>query len=558
MAPTTTDDPTAAPPDHPPAPAEWDSTTPDQADARSHESGTGDGLTGRRDERPTDGDADGNGDGIGVGVGDGTTTRTGPDGGTTGRGETDRRPAGQDDSAANASGADAADLPCALPTHGDAHLSEGIPTKDGYARSTGTVHALTLMIDFPDTPGEGTARQRFAEFFPQTSRWFTRGSYGRLDYRPATPIRHWLRMPRPFTAYGIDRGSPYEPGYQRLLKDIVAAADKRVDFGRYDLVNVLVTPNAGPPAAHTVLSVTFADNDHAPRADGVRLSNVSFVYSRQDDGTGTLRETGYRVLPHENNHSFGLPDLYTASGADRAGHWDLMSEDWGANNDILGWHKWKLGWLGARQVACATESPDATARAGISRHTLTPLARPGGTKVVFLPVSRRGGYAMEARTRGGNDAAVCRPGVLIYWVDVHKDSGQGPVTVMDSTRGTDPRRPHRPDGAAPPPNGPTTSRSATAPAGTASTSDTPHQPPSPHHPHTHHHRGTARPWSAPTAGAQGCTRLPNVHAGLSDATFTPGQTFTDNRHGVRVSITVTDRTRGGDYAIRITRRGAAS
>ncbi|WEV25868.1 M6 family metalloprotease domain-containing protein [Streptomyces sp. 71268] len=523
MAPTATDDPTAAPPDHPPAPAEWDSTASDQADTRSHESGTGDNLTGRRDERPTDGDGDGdtdrngnvNGDTDRTGNGDGATTRTGPDGAATGRGQTDPRPDGQNDPEADTTGADAADLPCTLSTHGDAHLSEGIPTKDGYARSTGTVHALTLMIDFPDTPGEGTARQRFAEFFPQTSRWFTRGSYGRLDYRPATPIRHWLRMPRPFTAYGIDRGSPYEPGYQRLLKDIVAAADERVDFGRYDLVNVLVTPNAGPPAAHTVLSVTFADNDRAPRADGVRLSNVSFVYSRQDDGTGSLRETGYRVLPHENNHSFGLPDLYTASGADRAGHWDLMSEDWGANNDILGWHKWKLGWLGARQVACATESPDATARAGISRHTLTPLARPGGTKVVFLPVSRRGGYVMEARMRGGNDAAVCRPGVLIYWVDVHKDSGQGPVTVMDSTHGTDPRHPHRPPGAAPPPNG-------------------------------------------PTAGAQGCTRLPNVHAGLSDATFTPGQTFTDNRHGVRVSITVTDHTRSGDYAIRITRRGATS
>ena len=27
-----------------------------------------------------------------------------------------------------------------------------------------------------------------------------------------------------------------------------------------------------------------------------------------------------------------------------------MSEDWGANNDLLGWHKWKLGWLDAAQV----------------------------------------------------------------------------------------------------------------------------------------------------------------------------------------------------------------
>ncbi|MFE6779283.1 M6 family metalloprotease domain-containing protein [Streptomyces sp. NPDC057702] len=441
-------------------------------------------------------------------------------------------------SAAPRTPTDLADLPCALPTHGDAHLSEGIPTKDGYSRSTGTVHALTLMIDFPGTPGEGTARRRFEEFFPQTSRWFTRSSYGRLDYRPATPIRHWLRMPRPFAAYGIDRGSPYEPGYRLLLADLVAEADKRVDFSRYDLVNVLVTPNAGPPATRTVLSVTFADNDRAPRADGVRLSNVSFVYSRQDDGTGTLRETGYRVLPHENNHSFGLPDLYTAAGADRAGHWDLMSEDWGADNDVLGWHKWKLGWLGGRQVACATEGPEMTARPGTSHHTLTPLARPGGTKVVFLPVSARGGYAIEARTRAGNDAAVCKPGVLIYWVDVHQDSGQGPVTVMDSTRGAGPHRPDQRGGPAP--GAPDAARWRPAP------------------PPLGQHGDQVAPWTAPSAGPRGCTRLPNVHAGLSDATFTPGQTFTDNRHGVRVSIAVTDRTRDGAYPIRITRRGAAN
>ncbi len=56
VAPTATDDPTATPPDHPPAPAEWDSTASDQAHARSHESGTDHSLTGRRDERPTDRD----------------------------------------------------------------------------------------------------------------------------------------------------------------------------------------------------------------------------------------------------------------------------------------------------------------------------------------------------------------------------------------------------------------------------------------------------------------------------------------------------------------------
>ncbi|MEV0735510.1 M6 family metalloprotease domain-containing protein [Streptomyces sp. NPDC050549] len=363
----------------------------------------------------------------------------------------------------------------------DTEMSEGIPTPGGYSRSTGTVHALTLMVDFSDAPGQGTAMDRYHEFFPQTQEWFRTSSYGRLDYRPETPIDHWLRMPKPFRSYGIERGAPFDPGYRQLVQDIVAAADPTVDFRTYDLLNVLVTPNAGPSALDTVLSVTFAGNTEAPVADGVPVSNASFVYSRQDDGSGSYTRTGYRVLPHENGHVFGLPDLYTQEGGGAVGHWDIMSEDWGADNDLLGWHKWKLGWLDPSQVNCAMTR-------GTSEYTLTPLERPGGdgTRLVFVPLSRRTGYALELRTHEGNDEAVCRPGVLIYKVEADVDTGMGPVKVYDA---------HRDSG--------------------------------------------------------GCTRSPNVHAELSDAPFTAGETFDDPRRGVRVAVTGADAA--GNYRVTVTR-----
>ncbi|WP_340378243.1 M6 family metalloprotease domain-containing protein [Streptomyces sp. SS7] len=315
--------------------------------------------------------------------------------------------------------------PCMIRSGPSVQMSEGLPTPGGYARSTGTVRALTLMVDFSDAPGRGTALDRYHEFFPQTEEWFRTASYGRLDYRSETPIRHWLRMPKTFRAYGIERGAPFDPGYRRLVQDIVAAADPSVDFRSYDLLNVLVTPNAGPSALDTVLSVTFAGNTEAPVADGVTVANASFVYSRQDDGSGSYGRTGYRVLPHENGHVFGLPDLYTQDGGGAVGHWDIMSEDWGANNDLLGWHKWKLGWLDAQQIACS-------AVRGSAEYRLTPLWRTGGPKLVFVPVDARTGYAVELRTRGGNDETVCRPGVLVYKVDAGIDTGMGPVTVYDS------------------------------------------------------------------------------------------------------------------------------
>lgn len=315
--------------------------------------------------------------------------------------------------------------PCRIATTLGVQMSEGLPTAPGYVRSTGRVRALNLMIDFPDAPGDGTAMSRFREFFPQTAEWFRVSSYGRLHYQAEVPIPDWLRMPKAFSAYGIERGSPYEPGYRSLVEDIVKAADQKVDFSAFDLFNILVTPNAGPSALDTVLSVTFSGNDDAPYADGVPLANTSFVYSRQDDGSGSFGETGYRVLPHENGHVFGLPDLYTSDGGGTVGHWDIMSEDWGANNDLLGWHKWKLGWLDNDQIGCASGT-------GTGDYTLTPLAVAGGPKLAFVPLSDTSGYAVEVRSKEGNDEAVCEHGVLVYRVESDVDTGHGPVTVSDS------------------------------------------------------------------------------------------------------------------------------
>ncbi|MCX4233758.1 M6 family metalloprotease domain-containing protein [Streptomyces ortus] len=318
--------------------------------------------------------------------------------------------------------------PCMISGSTGVQMSEGIPTPTGYARSTGTVRALNLMVDFSDAPGQGRALDRFGEFFPQTTDWFRTSSYGRLDYRPQAPIGDWLRMPKPFKEYGIERGAPFDPGYRELVQDIVSTADPKVNFQDYDLLNVLITPNAGPSALDTVLSVTFAGNTEAPVADGVPVANASFVYSRQDDGSGTYTETGYRVLPHENGHVFGLPDLYTQDGGGAVGHWDIMSEDWGADNDLLGWHKWKLGWLDDSQVSCAA-SP------GTTEHVLTPLTeRGGGGKLLFVPVDAKTGYAVELRTQAGNDEAVCKTGVLIYKVNADVDTGHGPISVVDSTK----------------------------------------------------------------------------------------------------------------------------
>ncbi|MFG2139526.1 M6 family metalloprotease domain-containing protein [Streptomyces sp. NPDC048650] len=310
-------------------------------------------------------------------------------------------------------------------------VAEAATTPSGYARSHGTVRALTLFIDFPDARATITPRARFAEFFPAAAHHFRASSYGRLTYRPE-PLLRWLRMSRPLAAYGVTRGANFEPGsntgYHALSREIVRAVDGRVDFRAYDVINVLAAPNAGPPAARTVLSVTFSGGDMGLQtADRVPFRNASFIWSRQSG------DSAYRVLNHENGHAFGLPDLYYTDGrrvVTPVGHWDPMDEDWGPGNDFLGWHKWKLGWLAAGQVHCA--SP----RGAPSDHTLTPMPVPGGTKIVVIPTSPHSALVAEARTRGPLDPTVCRPGVLVYRVTTHVTSGRGPLRVIDATPGS--------------------------------------------------------------------------------------------------------------------------
>jgi M6 family metalloprotease-like protein len=316
--------------------------------------------------------------------------------------------------------------PCALRATPGVAMSEGFPDHSQrtgpdaeFAPSSGTVRALTLLIDFPDAPAPYSARQRYGEFFPAVKQWYAAASYGRLDYR-STPVLRWIRMPRPFSAYGIGRGYGWD-AHTAMMRDLLKVADRGIDFSGYDLVNILVTPNAGPPADEAVLSVTWTGASAATTDDGAQLTKVSLIYGHDQSGS--------RVLSHENGHALGLPDLYDADDFQRtdslAGQWDTMSLDWGMQGDLFAWHKWRLGWLTDRQIDCVT-------RRGSATYQLTPVETAGGRKAVIVPYGPTRAYVLEVRDKRGDDRDACRTGVLAYRVRTDVDSGQGPVTVTDA------------------------------------------------------------------------------------------------------------------------------
>ncbi|MEV0225338.1 M6 family metalloprotease domain-containing protein [Streptomyces sp. NPDC050704] len=360
-------------------------------------------------------------------------------------------------------------LSCAL-SRTDAHHSEGLDTWNAaYPRPTRRLDAVMVFLSFPDAEPLTTPAELTADHFPATSRFFERASYGRFQLRP-NPLAEWIQMPRTATSYAIRRD--WNPAQRSAyLRDALAAADERVDFSRYDVVYFVADPDAPGVDSDATKVVNL---DTPLRADGKDIRRVVTVFEKHPPDR--------LVLAHETGHVFDLPDLYhrpTDGEGDwdtYVGDWDLMGSQFGLAPDLFGWHKWKLGWLEPRQVACVRGAGN-----GGTRLTLEPLgAGPGvgvaaagaevgvgagagdgvygaggaafgtgvgavgagseavafgsgsGTKLAVVRTGPDSAVAIEARGPVGNDGAACSQGVLVYRVRSAAESGRGPIEVVDA------------------------------------------------------------------------------------------------------------------------------
>jgi M6 family metalloprotease-like protein len=312
---------------------------------------------------------------------------------------------------------------CVLPRTG-VHHSEGVDGwESGYARPRGDVEALMVFLSFPDAEPELTPQEVVGDHFPATERFFERASYGKFRLH-VHALSRWLRMPRPSTDYLINRDWRATDRTE-YLRDAIRAADRVVDFHGFQAVYLVADP--GAPGVDS--DATKVVNLSVPvTVDGTSLRRLVTVFERHPPDRN--------VLAHETGHVFDLPDLYYRppedSSADwdtHVGDWDLMGSQFGLAPEPFAWHKWKLGWLGPEQTACV-------ARTGTTYHDLSPDEVPGGTKLLVVRTGVDEVLAVEARVALGNDDAACREGVLLYQVRSDRESGDGPIDVVDGHPGT--------------------------------------------------------------------------------------------------------------------------
>ena len=134
-------------------------------------------------------------------------------------------------------------------------------------------------------------------------------------------------------------------------------------------------------------------------------------------------------MAHEVGHDLGMEHQYSYDGE---AIWDVMNNVYLITApELLGWNRFRLGWLDQSGVKCLDKSDVSNTPINV---LLTPIeSQDSGYKLTLIKINETQVLAVESRRilgfdtlDGQNDLA----GVLVYLVDTSKDSNQNAIKVF--------------------------------------------------------------------------------------------------------------------------------
>ncbi len=248
---------------------------------------------------------------------------------------------------------------------------------------TGTFKAVVLFAEFPDQPHQvqlsffndllNSTGLDFGEKYPISTNvssvkeyyLFESNETFQLDF----DVYGWFEMPNDYDYYvGNSNGTgSYPNNSQKLVEDVIDAADSTVDFSLYDndnngTVDFLLVVHTGTGAEFSGAEGAIWSHmwSISPKfSDDVRISQ----YSMQPEYWLEPNDMTIGVYCHELGHLiFNLPDLYDVNKSSYGiGYWGLMGGgSWndemsvfgndeisgygGAPAELTAWSKLKIGW----------------------------------------------------------------------------------------------------------------------------------------------------------------------------------------------------------------------
>lgn len=312
------------------------------------------------------------------------------------------------------------------------------PTPPRAITLTGTKKALVLLVDFSDNKASTTTYPTshyedllFSKGTYSTGSmrdFYLENSYNKFDLTGT--VSKWYRAPQTY-AYYVDNqnGFGYYPkNAQRLVEDVVKAADTDIDFSQYDwdgdgYVDALIIVHAGFGAEEDGSTNKIWSHQWDAYA-AISVDNVKVnTYSMQPDN-GRVG-----VFSHETGHVLGLPDFYDY-GYDSAGlgMWSLMAAgSWNGERDATtgkvksdkagtkpsqldAWSKIKLGWISP--TVLRTNLNNASFPKVETSSTVYKLWTSGKIEQEY--------FLVENRQKTGFDEYLPGSGLLIYHIDETK------------------------------------------------------------------------------------------------------------------------------------------
>ena len=302
----------------------------------------------------------------------------------------------------------------------------GFPRDSSLIPTTGNHRAIALFVDFSDVKGDPSMFDEWRlHQIPTMEKTYSAMSYGKLNYiidvQPEIfhinkdSIAYYLNTPH-------DQPASPKANASQLVLDAMSAADPKVDFSKYDFVNVItpITPNILYEGA-IGMSGTF---------DGKTFTEATF---------GTEREYMDQAqkanwLVHETGHLMGL--IHNYDEADTKGNyraqgfqlpaWDAMTFPLTTTPDFFAWSKFILGWIDDTRVDCLSPSSPS------SVHLITPTGdKSTGTKLVAVKLDDENILVIESRRASSLDKLTSsQEGILVYKVNMTTPASLGAVELL--------------------------------------------------------------------------------------------------------------------------------
>jgi M6 family metalloprotease-like protein len=320
---------------------------------------------------------------------------------------------------------------CKITSTGSGWNSVGFPVTSRFGgrenwkplKTSGTINALVIGIDFPNYPGQSSPADYVAEATKKNSDFFEAMSYGAVKFE-YTVLPRYVRMSKNAEAYGL--GSWNSGDYGAYYREALSNAAAEFEIGGYDVAYVMATPQT-PSSAIT----------SGPAFPWPELTADGIVPLGTATGGRPDPENAFRGMAHETGHLFGWVDLYDVSGTvnpggsrqSRFGWWDIMSMNWGTFDlEINGWFRFQLGWIKDSEVLCFQQ--DKLEEVAIS---VSNLASGQPQRLVVVRTGPQKALVIERRSITQYAPMQNNPGfagVLVYEVDGAVSATMAPVSIV--------------------------------------------------------------------------------------------------------------------------------